>query len=365
MFLEQLWPHLPTPIVNLVVLIEAAIVYLYSNDYGVLSLTFIAILTLAFILGSVKGTQPFHIERIAVIITLAFINVAVLAQHMGEFNEALHLHSSQSIMVVRIGYAAIWCILLIIAILGYFYNAGQQVTRAWPLLVIVTLLAILIPLEPDSFVMNQPLWLWITRVLIALILFTLVTVGDTTNVTIRAYYSKLAVSAVQGGGHSPTLNRLNPPTAQDVDLPLARTLIWLPITLWVMFVPKALVFVAIAIIVLIARSVVERWRRVADVHQHYMTNTSLIQRALHVVGIDRIMTTIEDIENQALAMVRTHLEDEQKRRLHESKKHKRKSSFSEQDIEQLVIDLREVTTESVATDGLTKKPRNTKTVDHW
>lgn len=340
MFLEKLWPHLPTPIVNLLVLVEAAIIYWYINDSVVVSLTFIGMLTVAFILGSIKSSQPFHIERVAVLITLAFINVAFLAQHTHEVTEILHLHTERALFVARIVYALVWVVLLIMAILGYFYNAGRPISNAWPLLVIVMLIAILIPIEPDSFVMNQSLALWIARVLIALTLFTLVTVGDTTNITIQLYHQHLS-----SGHHSARrATPLTAPAAEDVDLPIARTLIWLPITLWVMFVPKALVLVALLLIVLVGRSVIERWHRVSHAHKQYMLSAGMLQKALHFAGIDRLIVAIDDIENQALDAVRSHIDNEnEKRRQQESKKHRRKHSRddkdSESNMEQLVLEL--------------------------
>lgn len=317
MFLEKLWPHLPTPWVNLLVLVEAALVFVYSTDNVILSLTFIVALTVSFIMGSVKISQPFHIERVAVMLTLAFINVSFLAQHSAELNDALHLHTSSSIMASRLIYALVWLVLLVIAIVGYFRNVGQPVSRAWPLIAILTLLATLIPLEPDSFVMNQPVWLWIIRVLLALILFTLVTVGDTAALTLGLYYQRATVRRRKGE------RILDAPNAAEAELPFARTIIWLPITLWVMFVPSALVIAAVVLVVFIARSVVDRWQRANAAHGEFVVGQNLLYQAAHYVGLDRLTSVIEDIEQQALDMVREHIQkDKQKRDARN--KHKRK-----------------------------------------
>lgn len=309
MFLEQLWPHLPTPLVYALVLTETFIVSNYSTNYVAVSLAFITVLTASFVMGSVTLSRPFHFERIAVIVTLAFVNAVFLAQHLPDVYNFLHLHTEESMLAARIIYGIVWLLLVIISIVAYFRNSGKPVSRAWPVLAIVTLIAIFIPLEPDAFVMNQPAWLWILRVLSALIVFHLVTLGDTAVVVEGLYYQRVSdsthtqrhKSSTSDGNSTVTLRE---PTSDDAEIPLARTLIWLPITLWVMFVPKAFVFLVVFIILLMAQSVYDRFQRATKAHRYFIQTQSIFAKTSRVVGIDRILDAIYDIENQVIGVAR-------------------------------------------------------------
>lgn len=317
MFLEQLWPHLPTPLVHLLVLLEAVAVFTYSSNSSslALSLALIVVLTISFVLGSITISQPFHIERIAVILTLAFVNAAFLAQHTSEIYEFLHLHTEEAMLTARIIYGIVWFVLVAIAIAAYFRNVGRPVTRAWPLLVMVTLVAVLMPIEPDAFVMHQPTWLWITRVVTALVIFQLVTLADAVVVVEGIYYDRIEQvrhNQHRSGANGSSMSIMRVPTAQEADLPMARTAIWLPMTLWVMFVPRAVILLAIIIIAALIRTLMIRWRRVTQAHLEFSALHRVLHKASTIAGIEHLTRAIYDLESQVFTLVRDELKQERR-----------------------------------------------------
>jgi hypothetical protein len=92
--------------------------------------------------------------------------------------------------------------------------------------------------------------------------FILVSIGDAANVLAALYTDR---TYQRDRGH-PVLE----PTDADVDLSIIRTLLWAPLTLWVMFVPRLLLLAWVIPTVILLFLLSRRWRRATTAHQIFV-----------------------------------------------------------------------------------------------
>lgn len=262
MFIEKIWPYLPTPLVYAVVVGEAVAALLLSQNHVLLALLFLWVLVLAFVLGAWMASRPFHIERLALIMTLAIAHVSMIAGHLTDIYEFLHLHDARSTLIARIAYSLIWLALTGAALMSFARTRGLRVARIWPLVIMLSLFACLFPIEPDAFIFNQPGWMWILRVHIAFVTFMLVSIGDVMSILIFEYQDR---AARRRGGHSVSV-----PDHHNVDVSLIRTLVWSPVTLWVLFVPRILLPLALVILPYLLYTLVNRWVYARAAHLSFL-----------------------------------------------------------------------------------------------
>lgn len=297
MFLEQLWPHIPTPLVYALVLLEAWLAFTLSTNYGLLAFVFIWALFISFAIGTRSESRPFHMERLPLLLTLAFSTVSILASEEATLYEWLHLHDADTILAARIIYSLVWITILLISLVSYLRNTGRHIAAIWPLVVLLTLVAVIFPLEPQAFIANQPHWLWFLRIHMAFLLYLLVTMGDAANMTQAAYSAhrkqRLYVDEA-GSSVAPTS------IGAEVYVPLARTLLWSPITLWIMFVPNVLLVMALALLVLLSVIMWRRWRAARQqYHDSLVEWASTLNPAYDAVGIVPLLEVAVELERRS------------------------------------------------------------------
>lgn len=298
MFLEQIWPHIPTPLVYVLVLLEAWLAFALSHNYGLLAFVFIWILFISFAIGTRSESRPFHMERLPLLLTLAFSTVSILASEEATLYELLHLHDADTIFAARVIYSLTWIIVLLISLVSYARNAGRHIASIWPLVVLLTLVAAVFPLEPQAFIANQPHWLWFLRIHMAFLLYLLVTMGDAANIT-QALYSahrkqqQHQLADETGGAAIPAV------VGTEIYVPLARTLLWSPITLWIMFVPNMFLIFAFFLLVVLYVIMWRRWRAARQqYHDSVVEWASTLNPAFNAVGIVPLLEVAVELEQR-------------------------------------------------------------------
>lgn len=275
MFIEKIWPYLPTPLVYAVVVGEAIAALLLVQNHAVLAVLFLWALVVAFVLGSWLISRPFHFERLVILITLAIAHVSLFADHIHDMYEFLHLHDQRSMMLARVGYSLVWLALTGAALVSYTRNSGVRVARIWPFVVGLALLACIFPIEPDAFIMSQPGWLWVLRIHIAFVTFLLVSVGDVMGVLIYEYGDR---AQRRRSGHS-----IGVPDHHNIDISLVRTMVWSPMTLWIIFVPRILLPIALFILPYLLYTLVQRWYFAHKAHVSFLHLLADTFEGAHVI----------------------------------------------------------------------------------
>lgn len=299
MFLEQIWPHIPTPLVYVLVLLEAWLAFTLSTNYGVLAFVFIWILFISFAIGTRSESRPFHMERLPLLLTLAFSTVSILASEEATLYEWLHLHDADTILAARIIYSFTWITILLISLVSYLRNSGRRIASIWPLVVLLTLVAAVFPLEPQAFIANQPHWLWFLRIHMAFLLYLLVTMGDAANIT-QATYSAQRKQRFQADEEAATAAASPATIGSEIYVPLARTLLWSPITLWIMFVPNMFLFAALLLLVLLSVIMWRRWRAARQqYHDSIIEWASSLNPAFDAVGIVPLLEVAVELERRS------------------------------------------------------------------
>lgn len=286
MIIEKIWPYLPTPITYAVIML-VALAALFSASHAIMAMVFLWVVALAFVSSTWLISRPFHVERLAVLLTLATAHASMFAVHLTDVYDVLHLHDAYSMMLARVAYSVLWLLLTGASLFSYARNSGYGVARIWPLIVILTLISALFPIEPDAFIVTQPAWLWVLRIHAAFALFMAITLGDAASVLAALYRDK--TDKHRRGHH------VSEPSQRDFDVSLVRTLLWSPISLWVMFVPRVLLFALLVLIPYLIYTLLRRWELASLAHR---TFTQLIAHSMTSTPQNPAIDTVIDMVNQ-------------------------------------------------------------------
>jgi hypothetical protein len=262
MFIERIWPFLPTPIVYVVLLVEALVALSFGQNFALLAIISLWSVVVAFLLGAVIISRPFHFERLIILLTISVAQASVFAVSLQDVHVFLHIHDDTLLLVARIIYAILWLLIASATLAAYARNKGSGVDRTWPFILLFTFVVALFPIEPDAFIHGPADWLWLSRFHFALVLFFLVSLGDAA--LVLHYHYRDRITRTQHG------HRFSMPSERDVDVSLLRTLIWSPLTLWVMYVPHWVLVVLLALIPYLVVLLYRRWRAARLAHVSFI-----------------------------------------------------------------------------------------------
>lgn len=294
MLIEKIWPYLPTPIIYAVIL-AVALVALFSVDHAIMAMAFLWVIAIAFVVSTWTISRPFHVERLAIMLTLAIAHASLFAVNLQEVYAFLHLHDEDSMMIARVVYSIIWLLVTGASLFSYAHNTGRGVARIWPAIAIVTFIAAVFPIEPDAFIVTQPAWTWLLRLHAAFTLFMIIALGDSASV-LAALYRDRADSFRRG-------HRVKEPSQSDMDISLVRTLLWSPIVLWVMFVPRVLLLVLIPLGAYLIYITYKRWGLANIAHLNFVHTLSNTTDEATEVPIDTIVDVMSTLDTDELNYV--------------------------------------------------------------
>lgn len=295
MLIEQIWPYLPTPVIYAVI-IAVALVALFSANHAIMAMTFLWVIAIAFVASTWTISRPFHLERLAIMLTLAIAHASLFAVNLQEVYEFLHLHDEDSMMLARVVYSIIWLLVTGASLFSYAHNTGRGVARVWPAIAIITLLAAVFPIEPDAFIVTQPAWTWLLRLHAAFALFLIVALGDSASILAAMYRDR--VDSHRRG------HRVKEPSQLDMDISLVRTLLWSPMVLWVMFVPRIFLIVLIPLGVYLIRVAHQRWGMATLAHSNFVHTLTAPEDGLNL-PVETIVDVISTLNSDELDYVMT------------------------------------------------------------
>jgi hypothetical protein len=315
MVIDKLWPYIPTPIVYLLLLVEAAAALFIGENLAVVAMLLILSLFFAVLLGAAFVSRPFHVERLLVLLTLSIAQAAFFGPYLGHIHHTLHLHDESTITVARILYGFLWVALAIATLIVYVKNRGRGVHFIVPLLILVAAIIAAFPIEPGLFISrnfhheagetpHEPeehdgfphRWLWLSRLHLAIILFVLITVADYALLQTALYYDFILARGKRSDA------RWREPSFHDLEMPLLRTLAWSPLTIWVIYVPRWFLLLVLPLVPFLIILVYRRWIRVREARLDLLRAMAEEGAFVSMTTAPRSLHSLETIVDMASAL---------------------------------------------------------------
>lgn len=256
MHIEHIWVHVLTPLFYGLLVLQA---FVYSS-FGAGSTSLFAsilVMAIAFLATNCGAARPFHVERGAVAIAVFLAYLAVLSSnatpvyHQAGLLETFHVHGGIPTIAVIVAYNVLWIAVVLVAVAGLLRSPHNRVTPVWLAACIGAILLSLLPIEGNA--LQEAAWLLFVRLNLSFALYLTATLADAAFLTERIYHRMQHRKR-----HAPTTGHTaGSPT---VDVPMVRTLSWLPLSLWPVFVRPVLLVLPLTLVTVLAYAVIERWQ---------------------------------------------------------------------------------------------------------
>ncbi len=257
MLIERLWPHLTTPFVYAVALLQLAAFVWFTDTQLALFLS-LWMIALAYGLSNFRLSQPFHHERIVILFALVLSYLAIARLLPGLFFEQIHAHGDVATYAVYAIYNILWLVLAAGALVGFIRSPSRRAPMVWLAISLAAFILSLLPLEYAEAVEGTggaAPWLLFLRSNISFFTFLVVSLGDAAYLTER-FYSKLA----HDGSAS----------SDDIEVSLLRTLSWITLALLPFYVRSFLLVLSLLILALLLYVLVERWKLARHAKRAYV-----------------------------------------------------------------------------------------------
>lgn len=251
MYIDKLWPHLPTLLLYVLLILQLAAYVTFEEDNQALFVS-VSILTVAFFLSSAATARPFRVERGLVVLSVILAYLSVFHFLTPHIYDLLHAHGSATQHIVSIVYNVIW-LLIALAVAASF---TRNPTRSSPLgLYAAASIGIFLAVLPLEAVLprQHPIMLFL-RFNVSFLMYVAISVGDAAFLVERLY-RELAKKS-DGAKVSPDSDR-------QVDISVRRTVTWLPLFVWPIYAQSFFLLAAFVLALALLYVGVVRWQLAA------------------------------------------------------------------------------------------------------
>ena len=171
------------------------------------------------------------------------------------FMEAIHAHGTFVPYLVRLAYNVMWMAVAAVSLIGFWRNPIRRAPIIWVTAAFFAFVLALIPL--DVALPHENTFIILLRFNVAFFIYVSVSLGDAAYLTERAYRK----AAKEQDPYEDLAN--------SVDINLIRTLSWIPLSLWALYVKPFFLIFPIGVFVFLVYLAVARWQLACHARDAY------------------------------------------------------------------------------------------------